>query len=138
MYLTAITLFHQFYHQTWDLDSGEYERTLKGHTNAIQSLAFNRAGTMLASCSSDISIKLWDFNTGSNYECLRTLRGHDHNISGLQFLPNGEQVVSCSRYTKWPPSIYWSLPSTELLPSYPTHYPFSHPLLSPLTLPLPL
>lgn len=38
----------------------------------------------MASCSTDLSIKLWDF---SDYVCLRTLRGHDHTISSVIFLP---------------------------------------------------
>ena len=83
--------------QTWDLETGEYEKTLKGHTNAVTALAFNRQGTLLASCSSDLSIKLWDFGPSAAQECLRTLRGHDHNISDVVFLPSGDQLVSCSR-----------------------------------------
>ena len=39
----------------------------------------------MASCSADLSIKLWDFTV--QYNCLRTLRGHDHTISALRFLP---------------------------------------------------
>lgn len=59
-------------------------KTLKGHTNTVNSLCFTPAGTHLASSSSDLSIKLWDFTT---YNCIRTLRGHDHTISSLVFLP---------------------------------------------------
>jgi platelet-activating factor acetylhydrolase IB subunit alpha len=83
--------------QVWDLESGEYERTLRGHTNAIQCLAFNLTGTLLASCSSDLSIKLWDFSSGGTFECGRTVRGHDHNISGVVFMPSGDHLISCSR-----------------------------------------
>lgn len=39
----------------------------------------------MVSCSTDLSIKLWDMNT---YQCLRTLRGHDHTISAICFIPN--------------------------------------------------
>jgi platelet-activating factor acetylhydrolase IB subunit alpha len=59
-------------------------RTLKGHTNTINSVTFSPTGTHLASCSTDLSIKLWDFKT---FACLRTLRGHDHTISAVRFLP---------------------------------------------------
>ena len=52
---------------------------------------------MLASCSADMSVKLWDFNT---YECLKTLHGHDHNVSSVAFLPTGDYVVSKTIWTK--------------------------------------
>jgi platelet-activating factor acetylhydrolase IB subunit alpha len=70
--------------QVWDHESGEYMRTLKGHTNTINSVSFAPTGNYLASCSTDLSIKLWDVST---YACLRTLRGHDHTISTVRFLP---------------------------------------------------
>lgn len=86
--------------KVWDFETGEYERTLKGHTNAVQAVAFNSAGTLLASASADLSIKLWDFATDGDYECLKTLRGHDHNVCGVVFAPlaAGEDLLySCSR-----------------------------------------
>jgi platelet-activating factor acetylhydrolase IB subunit alpha len=69
----------------WDHESGEYTRTLKGHTNTVRSIAFTPTGTHLASASSDLSIKLWDITT---YTCIRTLRGHDHTISAIKFIPS--------------------------------------------------
>lgn len=59
-------------------------KTLKGHTNSVNSLAFTPAGNYLASASNDLSIKLWDFTT---HACVRTLRGHDHTISSVLFIP---------------------------------------------------
>lgn len=85
--------------KVWDFETGEYERTLKGHTNAVQAVAFNQSGTLLASTSSDLSIKLWDFSTDGDYECLKTLRGHDHNVCGVVFGPGAisDRLFSCSR-----------------------------------------
>jgi len=68
----------------WDHESGEYIRTLKGHTRPVNALAFTPTGSHLASSSSDLSIKLWDLST---YTCTRTLRGHDHTISAVKFIP---------------------------------------------------
>ena len=89
----------------WDYESGEFERTLKGHTNAVNDIAFNLpstgggGGSLLASCSADLTVKLWDFQQG--FECVRTMHGHDHNVSSVCFLPEGalggEHVVSSSR-----------------------------------------
>lgn len=85
--------------KVWDFETGEYERTLKGHTNAVQAAAFNPSGTLLASTSTDLSIKLWDFSTDGDYECLKTLRGHDHNVCGVVFGPGAisDRLFSCSR-----------------------------------------
>jgi platelet-activating factor acetylhydrolase IB subunit alpha len=47
-------------------------------------VSFSPTGSHLASCSTDLSIKLWDF---TDFVCLRTLRGHDHTISSVIFLP---------------------------------------------------
>lgn len=33
--------------KVWDFESGEYERSLKGHTNSIQDIAFDSSGKLL-------------------------------------------------------------------------------------------
>jgi WD40 repeat protein len=91
----------------------------------------------MASCSADMSVKLWDFST---YECLKTLHGHDHNVSrciyttidtifntgpfSVAFLPTGDYVVSSSRdktIKMWEvgsrPSIHPSIYPSVLIPS---------------------
>ena len=46
----------------WDWELGELERTLKGHTKAVLDVDFGgpRGGTLLASCSSEITIRQWN------------------------------------------------------------------------------
>lgn len=97
----------------WDYETGEFERTLKGHTLAVQHIAFDQAGKFLgglsclcssllslllalhlfalkekslstpllfsplfhslhtASCSADLSVKLWDLQS---WKCVKTLQ----------------------------------------------------------------
>uniref|UniRef100_A0A9J2P9J7 Lissencephaly-1 homolog n=1 Tax=Ascaris lumbricoides TaxID=6252 RepID=A0A9J2P9J7_ASCLU len=76
--------------KVWDYESGEFERSMKGHTDAVQDIAFDNT-----SCSADMTIKLWEFV--QTYECLKTLKGHDHNISSVAFLPSGDHLLSGSR-----------------------------------------
>lgn len=56
----------------WDYESGDFERTLKGHTDAVNDIAFESSGKILASCSSDLTIRLWDF---VGFECIKTMHG---------------------------------------------------------------
>jgi platelet-activating factor acetylhydrolase IB subunit alpha len=46
-------------------------------------------------CSTDLTIKLWD--TANEYKNIRTLHGHDHSISTVRFTQDGERLVSASR-----------------------------------------
>ena len=69
--------------QVWDYEAGQFERTLKGHTDAVQDVAFNEQGTRLASCSSDMSVKIWEFE--SEYVCQKTMHGHDHSVSSVAY-----------------------------------------------------
>ena len=34
-------------HQVWDYETGDFERTMKGHTDAVQDLAFDHTGKIL-------------------------------------------------------------------------------------------
>ncbi|POR37710.1 Nuclear distribution protein PAC1 [Tolypocladium paradoxum] len=73
----------------WDWELGELERTIKGHTRAVLGLDYGgpRGAALLASCSSDLSIKLWD--PADQYKNIRTLSGHDHSVSAVRFIPSG-------------------------------------------------
>ncbi|KAJ5482963.1 Nuclear distribution protein nudF 1 [Penicillium diatomitis] len=73
----------------WDWELGELERTIKGHTRAVLDVDYGgpRGGTLLASCSSDLTIKLFD--PADEYKNIRTLPGHDHSVSAVRFIPSG-------------------------------------------------
>ncbi|KAF5128175.1 Nuclear distribution protein PAC1 [Metarhizium anisopliae] len=73
----------------WDWELGELEQTIKGHTRAVKGLDYGgpRGATLLASCSSDLTIKLWD--PSDQYKNIRTLSGHDHSVSAVRFISSG-------------------------------------------------
>ncbi|KAH1015632.1 hypothetical protein HUJ04_006984 [Dendroctonus ponderosae] len=68
-----------------------------GHGTALRDLPILRLQIFSCevSCSSDMSIKFWDFQ--QSFECIRTMLGHDHSVSSVAFIPTGDFVVSCSR-----------------------------------------
>ncbi len=56
---------------------------------------YDPKGNYLVSCSSDLSIKLWDLT--NDYICCKTFHGHDHNVSYVTFVMDGDYLISCSR-----------------------------------------
>ncbi|KAI1119789.1 nuclear distribution protein pac-1a [Nemania abortiva] len=82
----------------WDWEAGELEKTIKGHTRAILDLDYGgpRGNILLASCSSDLTIKFWD--PADDYKNIRTLQGHDHTVSAVRFIPASTNLlISASR-----------------------------------------
>jgi WD40 repeat protein len=48
-----------------DIQTGQIQRTLKGHTEMIRYLVFSSDGKLLASCANDSSLRVWDTTTGT-------------------------------------------------------------------------
>lgn len=60
------------------------------HKKQVNALAFNRAGTLLASAGDDGVIKLASLPGGQ----IRELRGHKHKLFALAFAPDGQLLAS--------------------------------------------
>ncbi len=95
--------------KVWDVQTGTELRSLEGHKNFVNALAFSRDGRMLASGCYDSTIKLWDLATGSE---LRTLKGHVGSIAALDFSADGRFVVSGSEDGS---ARLWNTQSGEML-----------------------
>ncbi|PWA03219.1 hypothetical protein BB558_000629 [Smittium angustum] len=78
----------------WDFESGEFERTLKGHTKTVHGISFDPKGLYIASCSSDLTVRVWD--SQNDYKNIKTLYGHDHSVSSVCFL-GPDKIISASR-----------------------------------------
>jgi WD40 repeat protein len=72
----------------WNANSGDYIRTLSGHSSWVYALAVLPNGH-LVSGSSDYSIKFWNTASGG---CIKTLTGHSSTVRFLAVLPDGRLV----------------------------------------------
>ncbi|MFN2493748.1 MAG: WD40 repeat domain-containing protein, partial [Pyrinomonadaceae bacterium] len=77
----------------WDVATGREVGALKGHGKGVTQVAFSRDGNLLASSSSDNSIRIWDVATQRE---LRTLTGHTTNIDSMDFSPDSRLLASAS------------------------------------------
>ena len=77
----------------WDVSAGREVGALKGHGKGVTQVSFNRDGRLLASGSTDNTIKIWDVAGRSE---LTTLVGHSANIESLDFSPNSRLLASTS------------------------------------------
>ena len=78
----------------WNVEYYYEIATLRGHSNSVNSVAFNNSGTILASGSNDMTIKLW--NVEDRYE-IATLRGHSNSVNSVAFNNSGTILASGSR-----------------------------------------
>lgn len=68
--------------------------TFTGHRRGVCSVCFSPVDQILATSSSDLTIKLWSLN---DFSCLRTFEGHQNSVIKVCFLTKGMQLVSgCS------------------------------------------
>ena len=68
-------------------------KTLNKHTNPVNAVSFSPNGKILASASSDRTVKLWGVTKGN---LLTTLKGHNKSIWSVNFSPNGKIIASAS------------------------------------------
>ena len=77
----------------WDVTTGTQLGVLTGHGKGVTQVAFSRDGRLLASSSTDNTIRIWD--VASRRE-LRTLTGHTANIESMDFSPDAKLLASAS------------------------------------------
>ena len=77
----------------WEAANGQLIYTLKGHKDAVNSLAFSPDGNYIVSGSRDKTLKLWNALDG---RLIHTMEGHKYWINSVAFSPNGKHIVSGS------------------------------------------
>jgi WD40 repeat protein len=75
----------------WDMATGQVQRTLTGHTNAIYKAVFSPNEKLLASSSRDTTVRIWDVATGREFH---KLTGYRCSVKEVVFSPNGKMVAS--------------------------------------------
>lgn len=71
---------------------------LEGHEGAVLGLSSNPiTKQILASCSIDESIKLWDIHSGKN---LQTFKVHADKVQDVQWNPAEESIIASGSYDK--------------------------------------
>ncbi|MER7930684.1 NB-ARC domain-containing protein [Streptomyces sp. NPDC096057] len=88
------TTVHPHLSNRWpppDLPTRSLLRTITGSAGSVRALAFNEAGTMLASVGDDQCVRLWNPATGA---AVRTLTGHQDRIRAVAFSPDNALLAT--------------------------------------------
>ncbi|MEW6236613.1 MAG: cohesin domain-containing protein [Candidatus Omnitrophota bacterium] len=101
----------------WNIDKGNAEAAqwYKGHKDKINAVAFSPNGSQLLSGSNDMTLRLWNTQSG---EKVAVYDKHSSYISAVAFLPDGSQAVSASLDNT---AKLWDLKTNEVLFTYRGH-----------------
>ena len=77
-------------------DDGDWRGEVAGHTQSVWALAFKPNSHLLASGSSDDTVRLWDVDDNTNLRHVRTLRGHTDAVRSVAWSPDGRTLASAS------------------------------------------
>jgi|GEM_PF-1154264 len=83
-------------------DDGRWLRTLTGHSNIVEGLAWSPDGDWLASASRDRTIRIWSTST---WECAQTLTGLTDNVNDVAWSPDGQRLAATS--SDGTVSVFW-------------------------------
>jgi WD40 repeat protein len=74
-----------------DASSGDVQKVLSGHTNAIYIATFSPDEKLLASSSRDLTARIWDVSSGRE---LHKFSGFRCSVKTVAFSPNGKTVAA--------------------------------------------
>lgn len=77
----------------WDIASGKCLKVFQ-HYNMILSIAFNKSGTQLLSCSKDFIVYVWPMDSSTNF--LYSMRNHTGIVNSAVFSQDEKYILSAS------------------------------------------
>ena len=72
---------------------GKPIRSLKGHSGAVQGIAFAAGGKSIAAACADHAVHIWDASSG---KLTATLAGHAKPVKSVAYSPDGRTIASGS------------------------------------------
>ncbi|KAF9350863.1 hypothetical protein BGX34_000955, partial [Mortierella sp. NVP85] len=79
--------------RVYSTSSWELVRTLTGHMNGVNCIAYSPTGDRIVSGSKDYTARLWNAEAGT---CIHILKGHRDHVNSVAFSPRGDTVASAS------------------------------------------
>src|SRR4030095_10669026 len=80
--------------QLTDLESGQFLRKLKGHSDGVYCAAFDLNYHRALSGSRDRTVRVWDLETG---RCTGVFKGHTYHVHAVAWWGDQRHAISCSR-----------------------------------------
>ncbi|KAG5644343.1 hypothetical protein DXG03_008640 [Asterophora parasitica] len=78
--------------------TGEWEcaSQMEGHDTECKSVAYSSTGTLLASCSRDKTVWIWEVHPDADFECMGVLMDHSQDVKCVAWHPTEEVLASAS------------------------------------------
>ena len=83
--------------RVWDATSGVVLSEIRGHTNGIVDVEFDRLGTLLVTASADGTARVYNVTVPRRPLFVAPLIGHTANVLSARFSPDGKRVVTASK-----------------------------------------